>query len=336
MIIAFNVVSVLFHRSNFLASLNFPNGLVGILHMLCKYLNFCDILRAQKSWNSKSDLWRLRNPTTIMAYIVQLHNGIYSRSAVRYLERIATGVLDRSKPIILVAHQFTGEDIMRFNETIRQLNVSPKTLLSHTFEFYRLVIQCHLFLKFPLALSIFSVLSILLFLSILSFQFYMFCHFCRFCRFRRFYRFSIHSCPFFRFCHFCRFRRFCRFYRFSIHSCPFCRFCQFYQSCRFYWFQFYLLVTFVDSADFNDSVEFIDSGRVYRFRRFCRFRRICRFRRFYRFSIHYCCFLSVLSIYQSCRFYRFKFYLLVDFVDIVFNFVHFCQFYSLENFLDFI
>ena len=59
-----------------------------------------------------------------MAYVVQLHNGIYSRSAVHYLERIASSVLDRSKPIILVAHQFTGEAIMAFNETIRQLNVS--------------------------------------------------------------------------------------------------------------------------------------------------------------------------------------------------------------------
>ena len=58
-----------------------------------------------------------------MAYVVQLHNGIYSRSAVHYLERIASSVLDRSKPIILVAHQFTGEAIMAFNETIRQLNV---------------------------------------------------------------------------------------------------------------------------------------------------------------------------------------------------------------------
>ena len=73
-------------------------------------------------------LLRLRNPTTIMAYVVQLHNGIYSRSAVQYLERIASSVLDRSKPIILIAHQFTGESIMAFNETIRQLNVSQNKM----------------------------------------------------------------------------------------------------------------------------------------------------------------------------------------------------------------
>ena len=68
-----------------------------------------------------------------MAYVVQLHNGIYSRSAVQYLERIASSVLDRSKPIILIAHQFTGESIMAFNETIRQLNVRKKIHLSSTF-----------------------------------------------------------------------------------------------------------------------------------------------------------------------------------------------------------
>ncbi len=58
-----------------------------------------------------------------MAYIVQLHNGIYSTTSVQYLQRIARGVIDRSKPIILVAHQFTGEAIVAFNETLRQLNV---------------------------------------------------------------------------------------------------------------------------------------------------------------------------------------------------------------------
>lgn len=67
---------------------------------------------------------RLLNPTTIMAYVVQLHNGIYSDSAVQYLERIRRTVIDTSKPIILVAHQFTGNAIMQFNETIRQLNVA--------------------------------------------------------------------------------------------------------------------------------------------------------------------------------------------------------------------
>ena len=74
------------------------------------------------------DLTRLRNPTTIMAYIVQLHNGIYSRTAVDYLKRVKN-VLDRSKTIILVAHQFTGDSIMAFNETIGQLNVSFEMVL---------------------------------------------------------------------------------------------------------------------------------------------------------------------------------------------------------------
>lgn len=58
-----------------------------------------------------------------MAYIVQLHNGIYSESSVEYLRRITRGVIDRSKPLILVAHQFTGDSIVAFNETLRQLNV---------------------------------------------------------------------------------------------------------------------------------------------------------------------------------------------------------------------
>jgi predicted alpha/beta hydrolase family esterase len=58
-----------------------------------------------------------------MAYVVQLHNGIYSETAVQYLRRISRGVLDRSKPVIIVAHQFTGDAIVAFNETLRQLNV---------------------------------------------------------------------------------------------------------------------------------------------------------------------------------------------------------------------
>ena len=59
-----------------------------------------------------------------MAYIVQLHNGIYSETSVEYLRRITRGVIDRSKPLILVAHQFTGDSIVAFNETLRQLNVN--------------------------------------------------------------------------------------------------------------------------------------------------------------------------------------------------------------------
>ena len=58
-----------------------------------------------------------------MAYIVQLHNGIYSESSVEYLRRIKRGVIDTAKPLILVAHQFTGDAIVAFNETLRQLNV---------------------------------------------------------------------------------------------------------------------------------------------------------------------------------------------------------------------
>ena len=63
-----------------------------------------------------------------MAYIVQLHNGIYSSSAVQYLQRITRGVIDRNKPVILVAHQFCGDAIVGFNETLRQLNVSSLLL----------------------------------------------------------------------------------------------------------------------------------------------------------------------------------------------------------------
>lgn len=66
---------------------------------------------------------KLLNPTTVMAYIVQLHNGIYSSSAVRYLQRI-NEIIDKSKPVILVAHQFCGDSIVAFNETLQELNVS--------------------------------------------------------------------------------------------------------------------------------------------------------------------------------------------------------------------
>jgi len=60
-----------------------------------------------------------------MAYIVQLHNGIYSQSAVQYLRRISR-IIDRNKPVILVAHQFAGDSIASFNATVRQLRVITK------------------------------------------------------------------------------------------------------------------------------------------------------------------------------------------------------------------
>lgn len=66
---------------------------------------------------------RFVNPNSVMAYIIQLHNGIYSESAVQYLQRVASNIIDRSKPIILVAHQFAGDAIVAFNETVKDLNV---------------------------------------------------------------------------------------------------------------------------------------------------------------------------------------------------------------------
>lgn len=59
-----------------------------------------------------------------MAYVIQLHNGIYSETSVQYLQRVSRAIIDRSRPVILVAHQFTGDAIVAFNETIRQLNVA--------------------------------------------------------------------------------------------------------------------------------------------------------------------------------------------------------------------
>ncbi len=67
--------------------------------------------------------FRLENPNHIMAYIVQLHNAIYSHTAVQYLRRIAR-IIDRNKPVILVAHQFAGDSIASFNATVRQLKVT--------------------------------------------------------------------------------------------------------------------------------------------------------------------------------------------------------------------
>ena len=49
---------------------------------------------------------------------------LFSETSVDYLRRITRGIIDRSKPLIIVAHQFTGDAIVAFNETLRQLNVS--------------------------------------------------------------------------------------------------------------------------------------------------------------------------------------------------------------------
>ena len=61
-----------------------------------------------------------------VAYIIQLHNCIYSESAVQYLQREKNRLqMDNEdmKPLILVAHQFCGNAITAFNETVRQLKV---------------------------------------------------------------------------------------------------------------------------------------------------------------------------------------------------------------------
>ena len=59
----------------------------------------------------------------IVAYIIQLHNCIYSETAVRYLQREKErlNVENEDKPVILVAHQFCGSALASFNETVRQL-----------------------------------------------------------------------------------------------------------------------------------------------------------------------------------------------------------------------
>ena len=56
-----------------------------------------------------------------VAYIIQLHNCIYSETAVRYLQQAKERMDD--KPVILVAHQFCGSALASFNETVRQLKV---------------------------------------------------------------------------------------------------------------------------------------------------------------------------------------------------------------------
>ena len=60
----------------------------------------------------------------VVAYIVQLHNGIYSQSAVRYLQQVKEVIED--KPVILVAHQFAGNALAEFNSTVRQMKVLEK------------------------------------------------------------------------------------------------------------------------------------------------------------------------------------------------------------------
>ena len=61
-----------------------------------------------------------------VAYIIQLHNCIYSETAVRYLRR-EKDRLERDnedmKPLILVAHQFCGNALAQFNDTVRHLKV---------------------------------------------------------------------------------------------------------------------------------------------------------------------------------------------------------------------
>lgn len=57
----------------------------------------------------------------VVAYIVQLHNGIYSETAVRYLQRVKERI--ENKPVILVGHQFAGSALATFNATVRQLKV---------------------------------------------------------------------------------------------------------------------------------------------------------------------------------------------------------------------
>jgi len=58
-----------------------------------------------------------------LAYVVQLHNAIYSESAVEYLNR-AMHSINRDRPVILVGHQFAGSALARFNATVRELKVA--------------------------------------------------------------------------------------------------------------------------------------------------------------------------------------------------------------------
>ena len=65
-----------------------------------------------------------------VAYIVQLHNCIYSETSVRYLQRVKDHqAIDSEKPIILIAHQFCGNALAEFNATVRQLKVIAQLYL---------------------------------------------------------------------------------------------------------------------------------------------------------------------------------------------------------------
>ena len=66
----------------------------------------------------------------VVAYIVQLHNGIYSETAVRYLQRVKERI--ENKPVILVGHQFAGSALATFNATVRQLKVKLLFSLKYT------------------------------------------------------------------------------------------------------------------------------------------------------------------------------------------------------------
>ena len=67
----------------------------------------------------------------VVAYIIQLHNGLYSETAVRYLQRVKE--LMEDKPVILVGHQFAGSALAAFNATVRQLKVESQLLLMFYF-----------------------------------------------------------------------------------------------------------------------------------------------------------------------------------------------------------
>ena len=82
-----------------------------------------------------------------VAYIVQLHNCIYSETSVRYLQRVKEHqAIDSEKPIILIAHQFCGNALAEFNATVRQLKVVP----------HRTIISLHIILICKIALREFT------------------------------------------------------------------------------------------------------------------------------------------------------------------------------------
>ena len=82
-----------------------------------------------------------------VAYIVQLHNCIYSETSVRYLQRVKDHQdIDTEKPIILIAHQFCGNALAEFNATVRQLKVVA----------YRTTISLHILINHKIALREFT------------------------------------------------------------------------------------------------------------------------------------------------------------------------------------